>query len=261
MITRQFIIANLLLLLVPVSGHAKCSKEDISFYLEKGFTQDQITQLCASSEEASEVPDYQPYQQKVIVYSNEEGPGKKDGFTKEERKAISDLKAGGDIIKLKVTQTHLKYVRKVCIISGNSPEYDQRFKTCPEVNFNIARDGLAAASSGKKLLVFGTAVVALEGDIDRKLRGNWEDYPITVRKELKRNFNWKEDGHKTDFPVRGDFSVTRIVNAMRTLSTVDSDYFDEAARENDDFEEDQKIAEKEISSETKKKKKWWNPFD
>lgn len=261
MTIKKFALVTLFFLLfAPVLAFSKCSKEDIEFYLEKGFTQDQITQLCATSGE-SEIPDYQPYQQKVIVYTNEEGPGKKDGFTKEERVAINDLKAGGDIIKLQVTPTHINYIRKVCIISGNSPEYDQRYKTCPEVSFKIARDGLIAASSGKKLLILGTAVVRLEGDIDRKLRGNWEDYPITVRKELKRNFNWKEDGHKTNFPVRGDYSVTRIVNAMRTLSTEDSDYFDEAAKESDDFEEEIKVAEEDSIDKKEKKKKWWNPFD
>lgn len=255
-------IISLILLIAPLSGFSKCSKEDINFYLEKGFSQDQITQLCSAGggSTSESAPDYTPYQQKVIIYQEGTGPDKKDGFTKEERTAINDLKAGGDIIKLQVTQTHLNYVRKVCIISGNSPEYDQRYKTCPEVTFRIARDGLTAASSGKKAIIFGTAVVALEGKIDRKLRGNWDDYPVNVRKELKRNFNWKEDGHKTDFPVRGDYSVTRIVNAMRTLSTVDADYFDEAAREQDDNEE-LKVAEENTVDEKEKKKKWWNPFD
>ena len=259
MTIRQLVIlSSLLLLFTPVSAFSKCSKDDISFYLEKGFTQEQITQLCSSTGGDSVVPDYQPYQQKVIVYTNEEGPGKKDGLTKEERVAISDLKAGGDIIKLKVTPTHINYIRKVCIVSGNSPEFDQRYKTCPEVSFKIARDGLIAASSGKKAIIFGNSVVALQGDIDRKLRGNWEDYPITVRKELKRNFNWKEDGNKTDFPVRGDFSVTRIVNAMRTLSSESDDYFDEAAMEDD---EELKVANDDSINVKEKKKKWWNPFD
>jgi len=184
----------------------------------------------------------------------------KDGFSKEERAAISDLRAGGDIIKLKVTPTHINFVRKVCIVSGNSPEFSQRYKTCPEIAFKVAREGLIAASSGKKLLVFGTAVVTLEGDIDRKLLGDWDDYPVNVRKELRRNFDWKEDGTETDFPVRGDYSVTRIVNAMRTLSSENSDYFDEAARSDDDFEENTEVAETGTKAK-EKKKRWWNPFD
>ena len=259
MTIRQFALVTLLvLLLFPLLGFSKCSKEDIAFYLDKGFTQDQITQLCASSSGESEVPDYQPYQQKVIVYTNEEGPDKKDGFTKEERIAISDLKAGADIIKLKVTPTHINYIHKVCIISGNSPDVDKRYKTCPEVSFKVAREGLVAASSGKKLLFFGAAVVGLEGKIDRKLRGSWDDYPLAVRKELERNFNWKENGEKTKFPVRGDYSVTKIVNAMRTLSTIDNDDFDfdESAEVNDEV---RKIATKNAKDE--KKKRWWNPFD
>ena len=250
--------------MLPTSSFSACSKDDIKFYLDKGFTQEQITQLCSGSGGTAgtteSVPDYTPYQQKVIIYQDGGGPDiDKDGFNKEERLAINDLKAGGDIIKLKVTDTHINYVRKVCIISGNNPEFSQRYKTCPEVAFKVSRDGLIAASSGKKLLVFGTAVVTLEGQIDRKLLGNWEDYPLNVRKELKRNFNWKEDGNKTDFPVRGDYSVTKIVNAMRTLSTEDADYFDEAAKYAEDKKEDVKLAEEDTEKE--KKKRWWNPFD
>jgi len=257
-ITRFTFLAFIGLLFTPTLGSAKCSKEDIAFYLEKGFSQDQITQLCATSSEGSEVPDYQPYQQKVIIYQDGGGPTiDKEGFNKEERAAVNSLKAGGDVIKLKVTPSHINYIRKVCIISGNSKEYDQRYKTCPEVVFKVSRDGLVASSSGKKLLLFGNAVVSIEGEIDRKLRGSWDDYPVNVRKELKRNFNWKENGHLTDFPVRGDYSVTKIVNAMRTLSSEGSDYFDESAKSEDDFTEKVEVA----GEDAKKKKKWWNPFD
>jgi len=262
-IKRLLILLITLYLLIPTLSYSACSKEDIQFYLEKGFTQEQITQLCATSSSESAVPDYKPYQQKVIIYKDGGEPGiDKDGFTKEERTAINDLKAGGDIIKLNVTSSHINYVRKVCIITGNSPEVDQRFRTCPEVAFRVAREGLVAASSGKKLLVFGTAVVALNGTIDRELRGNWDDYPVSVRKELKRSFNWKEDGSKTDFPVRGDYSVTKIVNALRTLSSVNSDYFDEAIQEaKNTTETKNEKADTEVGDESKKKKKWWNPFD
>ena len=246
----------ILMWVFPLANYAACSKEDIEFYLDKGFTQDQITQLCSAS--STNVPDYQPYQQKIIIYSNEEAPGKKNGFTKEERQAIKALREGGDVINLKVDAKSIKYTRVVCITAGNNPERDQRARECPNVYFSVSRDGLKAASSGKKLIVLGKSYVTLEGDIFRKLKGNWDDYSIAVRKELERNFNWKEDGHKSNFPVRGDYSVTKIVDAIRTLSTADIEEYDTLVENEEQVEE----PVLEVRAEdTKKKKKWWNPFD
>lgn len=259
---QKFLFINPLIFLalffaLPPTSKAGCSKEDVQFYLDKGFTQEQITELCSASEGAS-VPDYQPYQQKVIIYSTEEAPGIKDGFTKEEREAIKALETGGDVINLKIDQEQISYTRRVCIMSASSPEYDQRYRDCPEVDFIVGRKNLKAASSGKTVIVFGSAVVAIEGDIQRELQGSWEDYPASVRKELERNFNWKEGGNKSNFPVRGDFSVTRIVNAIRTLSIDSSEVNSDEIAETNPTNETNVI---EIEPTEKKKKKWWNPFD
>ena len=176
------------------TSFSACTKDDINFYLDKGFTQEQITQLCSASGGGTgtteAVPDYTPYQQKVIIYQDGGGPEiDKDGFSKEERLAINDLKAGGDIIKLKVTDTHINYqCEKFVLFQETILNFHQRYKTCPEVAFKVARDGLIAASSGKKLLIFGTAVVTLEGKIDRKLLGKLGRLPIKCTKRTKTKF-------------------------------------------------------------------------
>ena len=48
---------------------------------------------------------------------------------------------------------------------------------------------------------------------------------------------------------------------MRTLSTENPDYFDEAAKSTDDYDEELTIANEDSQIEEKKKKKWWDPFD
>ncbi len=239
--------------------YADCSREDVQFYLDKGFTQDQITQLCSASagQNSESVPDYTPYQQKVIIYKDGggEAPGIKDGLTKEEREAVNTIKAGGEITKLKVTPETIHYQAQTCVTSANSPEFDQRFKDCVDVDFTVQRKDLIVSSSGKKLLLFGTNYVLLEGSIEATPKRSWDSYPITVRRSLQRNFEWKEDGEKTAFPVNSDYSVARIVNAFRTLANTYAG----------DGEENQ-IAEavnveEEVAEPKKKKKRWWNPFD
>ncbi len=250
----------LLCLFISTSTFADCSREDIQFYLDKGFTQEQVTQLCSTSNNGNDSPDYTPYQQQVIIYKEGgEAPGLKDGLTKEEREAVSVINAGGNISKLQVTPQNISYSAKVCIISANSPEVDQRYKDCIDVDFVVQRKDLIVSSSGKKLLLFGNQYVLLEGIIDAKPKRAWEDYPIDVRRALKRNFEWQETGKKTKFPVDGDYSVTRLVNAFRTLAETygENEETNQVAATQDDDETKEVVAEPKED----KKKKWWNPFD
>lgn len=241
--------------------HAQCGKDDIEFYLEKGFTQEQITQLCSGSSGVTEnesIPDYTPYQQKVIIYQEGAGPDiDKDGFTREEREAISSLEAGGDVTNLKVTSEAITYTRKVCVFSANGPDYEDRYKACPETDFSIPRSDIKVSHSGKKLILLGTATVQIEGVIDRKLKQGFESYPADVRRELDRQFNWQENGKLTDFPVRGDYSVTRIVNAFRTLNSTYKGNNDSKTEKVAEIKHDNSSSD----LKKEKKKKWWNPFD
>jgi hypothetical protein len=248
-----------LYLLVSTSLHADCSRDDIQFYIEKGFTQEQITQLCATTGEGNDAPDYTPYQQKIIIYKDGGEPeGLKDGLTKEEREAVSTIKAGGDIAKLQVTPATISYTAKTCIVSANTPDVNQRYKECVEVDFTVQRENLVVSSSGKKLLFFGSQYALLEGVIDAKPKNSWDNYPVDIRRALQRNFEWKEDGEKTAFPISSDFSVSRIVNAFRILAETYGQSEETAQVAERDTEE---IKEVVREPKEEKSKRWWNPFD
>lgn len=240
--------------LVPPSVFAKCGKEDVDFYLEKGFTPEQITQLCATSD--ADVPDYKPYQQQVIIYSNEEGPGVKDGFTREERQAIKDLQQGVDVVGLVVDQDSIQYTVKVCLAVQEGKDYNQRFKTCPEVFYRVARAGLTVAASGKRLLFLGQQTIQVKGNIKRQSKVNFDDYPTQFKKQLKRAFDWKSGKNTAQVPVRGDYSVTKIVNALNALAK-EPDPNTVLAQN----EEDVVDVTAEDEDQPEKKKRWWNPFD
>lgn len=258
--TLLFIILSLLL---PSLLYADCSREDINFYLEKGFSQEQITQLCstASSTNSESTPDYTPYQQQVIIYKDGGKPEAKDGLTVEERAAFNDLKLGADVTALKLTPEDFSYTAKLCLRSGQSPNEHERFKSCTDVSYVIQRKDLIVHSSGKKLLFFGTGVVGLEGSILATPKQSFESYPIEFRKALERDFHWKENGSKTSIPVRGDFSVTRLVNALRVLA--DTYKVADASQKNHVVETNDEKNKETVGehAKEKKKKKWWNPFD
>ncbi len=254
------IITTAIYVFISSSVHADCKRDDIEFYLDKGFTQAQITELCSATKSTGDTtPDYTPYQQKVIIYKQGgEDPGIKDGLTREEREAVSTIKAGGDVAKLKVTPETISYTAQTCVVSANTPDFEQRYKDCIEVDFVILRENLEVSASGKKLLLFGNPYILLEGTIDAKPKRPWEDYPISVRKALQRNFEWKENGKKTPFPVISDYSTARLVGAFRTLGET----YGQADNENQVAEaSSEEIKEVVREPKEEKKKRWWNPFD
>lgn len=254
----RFLILVFILLLAPHQSYAACSKEDISFYLEKGFTQEQITQLCASSGSASEVPDYQPYQQKIIIYTNEESPGIKDGFTREEREAIKSLELGSDVRELLIDQNHIKFVSQVCLAVQEGKEVDQRFKICPDVNVEIARVGLSVKASGDKFGLFGQKMVVVEGNIKRTLKKGSDDFPAKFKQKLLDSYKWKTSKPVMSIPIRGDYSVTKLYDALTVLSKVPDDGTTLAQNEEDKEDE---VKPETSTGEPEKKKRWWNPFD
>jgi len=256
---KNILIISVLYFLISSTLYANCSREDIEFYLEKGFTQEQVTKLCSATGGSKEsAPDYTPYQQKVIIYKDGGSPEVKDGLSNEERDAFNDLKLGGDVTALKLTPQHISYTTKICLRSGQSPNEHERFKTCEDIDYIVQRKDLVVSSSGKKLLFFGTGVVELEGNIQATPKRSFDSYPVEFRKALERDFHWRENGTKTSFPVRGDFSITRLVNALRVLAETygQSEETTQVAESNND-------EVKEVVREPKKekKKRWWNPFD
>ena len=255
MLIKKILLLSCLLLCLPGIGFSACDKEDVKFYLDKGFTQDQITQLCAGSK--TEAPDYTPYQQQVIIYQQgEDVPGTKDGFTREERMAIKELQIGADVLDLTVDQDSIQYTVKVCLAVQEGKEYSQRFKTCPEVFYKVLRAGLAAVASGKQFGAFGQSTITIEGIVHTDPKQDFDDYPPQFRQQLQRHFDWRTGGNKTRIPVRTNYSVVKVIESIRILSKPADPNLKLAQQETDG--ENQAEEEQEP---VKKKKRWWNPFD
>lgn len=139
-------------------------------------------------------------------------------FTIEENEAIEILANGGNVTHLCVDADNISYIRNVCVIAGRNPNFNQRFTACPEVQFYVERKGLTVRSYGREPLLTGEKVIRIEGGISRELLGSWDEYPITVRRDLERNFHRRERGNRTNFPVLDKFTSSKISNALRTLS-------------------------------------------
>ncbi|MCZ6565888.1 MAG: hypothetical protein O6852_07125 [Gammaproteobacteria bacterium] len=142
----------------------------------------------------------------------------KNNFTPEEQEGIEVLINGGDVDNLCVDSDTISYMRNVYVTAGRTPQFDKRVTTSVETYFSISRVGLNVRSYGREPVLSGTPVVRIEGDITRELKGSFDEYSITVRRDLERNFHRRERGNRTNFPVLGNFSPSKISAAFRVLS-------------------------------------------
>ena len=249
-----------------------CDPDTVEFYLEKGFTPDQVTELCTQDEGPS-TPTYEPYQKPVVIYQQ----GVVPGSSVEESKAIEQLRGGLNARSVEVTPDRINYIAKVCLRAGNSPERDQRIEKCIDIAFSIARKGLIVEQSGAKFLLFGENLVTVSSsDIKRKhlVEDPWAGLAPDVRFLIQRKYESQEDGNTTAVPVRKSASVTEVVSAFRTLGATaelrdDEEFDSEVAKVLDDsyvppteeeYIESQPTYE-ELEEEKEKNNKRWNPFD
>ena len=270
--TNKIIILSLTLLLsAKIAAASSCTPETIQFYLDKGFSQEQVTKLCSQTKSAA--PSYEPYQKPIIVY--QEG-GPRAGLSAEERRAISEIKGGVDGRSVDVTDTHISYIRGLCLQAGNTKNVDERAKKCIDVAYSIARKGLTVDSSGRGLLIFGQVELAVgSSEIIRKpvVANPYDAFPPDIRYQLQRKYESTQPDKNTTIPVRRGASPGLVVSALKTIAASTelegTEYTSEVAKVLDDnyvpLTEEEYLASQptpeEIEKEEKKKKKWWNPFD
>ena len=267
-------IAFIFIMFYSTTLWSACDPETVEFYIEKGFTPDQVTELCTQDESSTATPTYEPYQKPVVIYQQGVASG---GTSVEENRAIEKLRGGLNARSVDVTPDRINYIAKVCVRAGNSPERDQRIEQCIDVAFSIARIGLVVEQSGSRFLLFGEELIKVSSsNIKRKnlLEDPWAGLAPDLRFLLQRKYEHQEVGNTTEVPIRKSSSVSEVVSAFRTLAATaeirdDEEFDSEVARVLDDSyvppTQEEYIATQptyeEIEEEEEKKKKWWNPFD
>ena len=238
----------------PVSAFAQCSVEEVEYFLEKGFSQQQITTLCSAARTRNCPPC--PKEKKLTqqeftdlcslvetavldcststqssVMDNEEDTLKKqdnetwgkaavrdqNSRTQKEYDAIQALKIGGDVLSFDATPTELIFVKNVCAFSGDALQRGRRKEFCHGVKYTVARQNLQV-HPGKTTPIIGSPNALITGKVTSELSSSINDYPYEVRKQLEAYFDKKKTGNKAEFPARSGVSVDHLVQAFRTLS-------------------------------------------
>ena len=250
-------------LALAADGFAACDPEDVQFYLDRGFSQEQITKIC--SVDTSDVPEYTPYEPPAVVIERPAVRSPRDGrsrdtrgvaadarmdfstFTDRERAAVKTLVAGADVIGLMVDEDSVQYTKQACLEVREDPDFPQHLRLCPEVDYRILRAGLGIGKYGREFGLFGKTTVTIEGSIQRFPQQDFAEYPRKYQQKLKPHFNWQKPGRSTRIAVRGGHTAAQVAGALRTLARAPGGRADAARADEPQARE--------------KKKRWWNPFD
>lgn len=187
---------------ISLPAEAACSREDVEFYLSRGFTTSQITTICgeAGSENNKALPSRPaspPAQQQVLANSDEL-------FLMEAIKARNVL----------LTQDALSYTLEVCIQYGEEDLYGFAPTACPIVRFKIAFSGLEVKQP-KSRFFFKPDKIEVKGTIQREVLEGLEKYSPEEQRLILKNL---ESGDETAIPVRDDIAIDQIFQKLDELA-------------------------------------------
>ncbi len=208
-VARKFVAActsSLLLMMVSSQANAACSRDDVTFYLDKGFSTDQISAMCS---EASAPADETPKSEQQSSEQQAVSPAA------DENALFLSRAIKGDEIKL--NSDSLQYTqKKMCMEYGEEDLFGFTPKVCPDVTFIIALKGLEVLETGKKYGFYGTPEVKIKSSvIKRVIIGELKNKTPEERELILEKF---EKGFETAIPIRDDFSLDKVKQVLLDLS-------------------------------------------
>jgi len=208
--------ATLLLLFSAPLAWADCSRDDIQFYLDKGFTTEQVTLLC--SKPAGEgKKKYRAYTDEYVDRQDHEYQAR----MRVEREAA--LRNAIEATDIQLERGYLYYVRPQCVSEGVEKDRAFGLKSCPNIRYRIKLAGLKVDEKEyKKRFLFGQKMVRVEGEIKRQeMPGAFADIPDEYwRNVLRKRL---EKGDSTKVPLRDgvDFHFAR--GALRDIAAFETE--------------------------------------
>ena len=191
-----------------VVAYAQCSREDVKFFLDSGFSRSQITAICKTESPATT--------QRYEAYKNAEEKDQKRQeeieSKKDEKRLLKSSIKGWDV---DINPKRIEYTHKVCVSAGSDPDVNARTKVCPEVKYRIFFKGLKILGAERRYLAFGSREIEVEGNVKRKILHDFKEYPESTRRQLLRSYHARTRKGATFIPVRRDYSLQQITEILR----------------------------------------------
>ncbi|MCP4076985.1 MAG: hypothetical protein GY744_12485 [Gammaproteobacteria bacterium] len=184
---RSILTVLLLLASTQLWAEIDCSKEAIGFYLDRGFTTDQVTQMCqcsGSSTSVNKSTTPTAIAASVPVVTSVPGTANQNLQNTDELHLFS---ASIVADTLSINSDTLTYVNDGCMRYGEEDITGFRPKVCGVFKTTIKRVGLKVLSAKNGLSIIRDAEFIVQGDIQREVL-NINELSDRNRKKLKKVF-------------------------------------------------------------------------
>ena len=191
-------------------AQAACSRSDVDYYLDKGFTHEQVAALCGGPS-GSDRPGggrYEAYDPP----ERQEREAERRRRDEEETAFIKQSLAAWDV---ELTPERITYTRKFCISAGKTPEVEGRTRLCPDVRYRVYFRGLEVGGYERKYFFLGRREVEVTGTVKRKMLHDLGEYPSDIRRQLRATYRHAIRSGATFIPVRRDAPIHRVVDILR----------------------------------------------
>jgi len=199
------------LFLIAIDAHAACTRDDISYYLSEGFTQEQITAICTAAPEAvAPSPPAAPEPETSIAVEPPAG-----GITTEVESYLREAIEGRDI---RIEEGFLHYTAKICIPYGRFQNNKEPWteETCALVRHKVALRGMTAKREWVSTKLFQPRQIYLEGQIEREIVSDLDDFSSTSRRQIIQNL---QRAVKAIVPIKENMSPDRLLESLNKIAT------------------------------------------
>jgi len=228
-----------LLFLTATNAHAACTRDDVSFYLGAGFTPEQITAICATAKEAPATPKQaapstpatpEPAEPSTPATSEPVPPSTPatpepaaniavvppvGGNNTDVEKYLREVIKGDDV---HVEEGFLHYTARICIPYGRFQNNKEPWaeEACELVRHKVSLRGMKAKREWFSTSLFQPRQIYLEGQIERELVSDLEDFSPVSRRQIIQNLQTEV---RAIVPIKENMSPDRLLETLNKIAT------------------------------------------
>ena len=203
-------------LFVSMNANAACEKKDINYYLEKGFTPDQITSLCGDKIESKKESD------KYQAFSDEYADEEDEEYVRRmriERQVFFKSALGAQNIKIQ--RDKLSFHTYECARDGLAkPGSDFNKEGCATV-LNIVNLANITVSEKefKEKVVFGNRSILVTGEVSSRIIGGMDGLTKFDAKVLNKKILARMGQHKGQvlIPLKPGLNFSYALDTFREI--------------------------------------------
>jgi hypothetical protein len=206
------VVAWFFAVMFPDLAVAACTRSDVDYYLEKGFTREQVVAICTGRSlpkgGVEPIPNRTPLAPTLSAPPIQKPAEDLEDF----------LRSAIDGYDVQLTDKALHYTRKTCIEYGPYNQFGIKTEACPDVRYSITREGMEVRKIKQAMLIFGNYEVIVTGRIDRRIL-DLNRYKSALRPPIQAHL---ESGNETLIPIRDGIPRERLEAVLRELPAAKS---------------------------------------